>query len=941
MKKRFISTSKEKNNFRMYFYMIIFTLSFISTMKLIISDDSNKKEYLLSSLINEGTSSSSVFLDKIGENDSLNVLSKTPKIYQDLGLNDLPMTITKNHTVWAMEKQDKNTHGHDIEKEILKQIPEALTKPLNIVKSGSRNDSIVVITELSNSNGDLIVVPIKIDGKSNVNQIEIDSNVLTSIYGKDNDYDGWMRRNQEMGRILYDKDDGIIKKYRDNPPRLQLPNDTISTINNIIQQDNNYVNSVQNSQKSTKIDKLKENKTVIPFNKEVEPIQKHNIIDEKVAEYVESVKDNFETNIDINTKVVNEGNVVPVDYKKEKQATIYKRARDIFGKIGKKVFTNKNDSEKIYVSNTDINESIRKTVTNLDQKKYLDENMAVFSQLDKIIENGKEIGSSIQDTKGREYKDYKYYVTNARINGENCVIEYDTRIEEHNKINERHFRLERVYKVNEGDLVTGADKKSPNQFVPKSPSVNNIIQQDNNYVNSTENSQKSTKIDKLTANAPFSPEFKAKQRKRYKTIIESDLVSKEAKMVAKELMGVDTYVPESNVNQLRKADYTIEQLGTERALESLKSKIDGGQKITGSDIALGDRLIQYYSKTGEKARLQDAIQYTAMAGTEAGRTVQAMSIIAHQSPEGQTLWIERSVDKLNQKIASKKGAKIEVIDGKKVAIKNGKNLDLQLFEFTADMQEKLMSVKSNEEMYSVLDEIYEELGQQVPKRTIEKIDSWRYFSMLANPTTHVRNIAGNTAMTGIQSVKNVIAGGIEDIVSLFNKDMERSKSVVRLTNLDKATLKFAMKDIKNVADRLGLNQNKYSPTSRIESNKREFKSNILNKTLGLFYKLNSKFLEVEDGWGLKFNYAKELTEYIVANKYDVNNITDEQLGKARNYAIEKAKEATFHQESKLASAINQIGNNNEITKFILDSTLLFTFTNSKICNSRYSKFEKW
>ena len=137
-------------------------------------------------------------IDKIKENDSLNVLSKTPKVYQDLGLNDLPMTITKNHTLWSMEKQDGNTHRHGIEKEILKQIPEALTKPLNIVKSGSRNDSIVAITELSNSNGDLIVVPIKVDGKSNVNQIEIDSNVLTSIYGKDNDYDGWLIRNQKM-----------------------------------------------------------------------------------------------------------------------------------------------------------------------------------------------------------------------------------------------------------------------------------------------------------------------------------------------------------------------------------------------------------------------------------------------------------------------------------------------------------------------------------------------------------------------------------------------------------------------------------------------------------------------------------------------------------------------------------------------------------------------
>lgn len=290
-------------------------------------------------------------------------------------------------------------------------------------------------------------------------------------------------------------------------------------LNNIIPSNQKYVNNEKNNQKYSQITTgayqkflkdnfsnngtktymkdvlvpVKENKTAIPISEEIESTKRPNIIDEKVAEYIKSVKDNFESNIDISTKAVNDGNAVPIDYKNEKETTIYKRARDIFKKIGKKVFTNKNDSEKIYVSNTDINESIRKTMTNLEQKKYLDENMAVFSQLDKIIENGKEISGSIEDTKGREYKDYKYYVTNVRINSENFVVEFDTRVEEHNKNHERHLRLERVYKVEEGDLVTGADEKSPNQFVPKSPSINNIIPRGENYVNNAENNQKSVK----------------------------------------------------------------------------------------------------------------------------------------------------------------------------------------------------------------------------------------------------------------------------------------------------------------------------------------------------------------------------------------------------------------------------------------------------------------
>lgn len=607
------------------------------------------------------------------KNDMLTLLSNTPKILQDIGLKNYPITMTQKHldTIMNAEGKHKNANYHNLGEEIVKQLPEAIANPLDIVQSNTNKNSIVLTTYLADKNNNTIIASIKIDGKGTVNDVRIDTNVMTSAYGKDN-YDRFMQKNIKQGNLLYDIDQGTIKK---------------------------------------------------------------------------------------------------------------------------------------------------------------------LSGL------------------GSNYLDDSTY-------------------------------------------------------------INNIIPSEQNYVNNNENSIKNKE------NVPDSPEFKEKQRKRYQTIINSEVVSKEAKAIAKELMGVDTYIPESNVQQLNRADYTIEKLGVERALEGLKNKIDGGQRVLAEDIAIGDRLIQYYSKTGQKKELQDAIQYTAMAGTEAGRTVQAMAMIAHQSPEGQVLWIQRSINKLNQKIASKKGGKVEVIDGKQVVTKNGKVLEkVQLFEFTSDMQKSILSAKSNEEMYDILDHIYEELGGQVTKNTFEKLDSWRYFSMLANPTTHMRNIVGNTAMSGIQGIKNKMAGGIEDIVAIFNKDMERTKSLVRIA--DAETVKFAKDDIKNVADRLGLNQNKYSPRSRIESNKREFKSNLLNETLGKAYKSNSRLLEVEDGWGLKYNYARALSSYIASNNIDINNITDAQLGKARNYAIAQAKEATFHQESRLASALNQIGNNNEIAKFVLDSTVPF------------------
>ena len=79
----------------------------------------------------------------------------------------------------------------------------------------------------------------------------------------------------------------------------------------------------------------------------------------------------------------------------------------------------------------------------------------------------------------------------------------------------------------------------------------------------------------------------------------------------------------------------IEKYGVEKALDRLMTNVDNNtvtfdgvfRKVGVDDIALGERLIQYYSKTGDASNLQNAILATAQAGTDAGRAVQLLSII--------------------------------------------------------------------------------------------------------------------------------------------------------------------------------------------------------------------------------------------------------------------------------------------------------------------------
>ncbi len=397
----------------------------------------------------------------------------------------------------------------------------------------------------------------------------------------------------------------------------------------------------------------------------------------------------------------------------------------------------------------------------------------------------------------------------------------------------------------------------------------------------------------------------AKFRKHYKSIIESSNTTPEAKAIAKELMGSDTYIPESNNKQLERADERISIAGADSELDSLLSRSMTGGNIKADDIAVGERLIQYYSKSGNKAKLAEAIQATAMAGTSAGQTVQAMSLLNHQTPQGQALWLQRSVEKMNNDLRKARGAKAEQ------------------FDLTPDMLDKIVNSANETELYNNLNEVYEELGQQVSKSMSQKVDAWRYFSMLANPRTHVRNIVGNMAMAKVQGIKNKVAGAIEGAVSKFNPEMERTHTIKPASKEVKA---FAKADIENVADRLELNENKYNPKTRLENSMKTFKNDTLEKTIGKMFKINDSALAAEDGWGLKAGYRKALAEYMTANNLTPDNITDAQLAKARNYAVEQAKEATFHQESVIATAINQISNKNKFTKFLADATLPFKKT---------------
>ncbi len=245
------------------------------------------------------------------KNDMLTLLSKTPQPLIDIGLNNYPITMTQKHLDAIMNKEGKykNANYHNLGIDIVRQLPKAINNPLDIVESNTDKNSIVLTTYLADKEDRNIIASIKIDGKGQVNNIEINTNVATSVYGRNN-YDKFMQSNLENGKLLYDIDRGVIKKV--TMARLQLPRhsnsvdtvDNVSTNNIIIPQNKKNNNNLQNSNKKSFFKQIapiakngNENKIKLPLpNKNEENIVKKKLPEAVIKKNAQIAKEsNFES----------------------------------------------------------------------------------------------------------------------------------------------------------------------------------------------------------------------------------------------------------------------------------------------------------------------------------------------------------------------------------------------------------------------------------------------------------------------------------------------------------------------------------------------------------------------------------------------------------------------------------------------------------------------
>lgn len=399
-------------------------------------------------------------------------------------------------------------------------------------------------------------------------------------------------------------------------------------------------------------------------------------------------------------------------------------------------------------------------------------------------------------------------------------------------------------------------------------------------------------------------------RKYSESVQKSDVLDQ--KIVQEVLDSTDfTYVAQSNKKQVEIANKQIENFGYDGALKQFNNFYDSNKRVTANDLALGQRLLQEASKKGDVATVSDLLPKVAALGTELGQAVQVLSIINRLTPEGQLRVLHRTIDRLKAR-----------------NVKGADKLNL-----TEEQINKILNSKDKTELNKNVTEVVEQLADKLPSTLSEKLNSWRYLSMLGNPKTHIRNLVSNSAMLGTSSVKNLIAKTLEGTVDTLNrkfgknhfifKNENRTKTWKKTTVEVKNFVKAYQTELNNTIDR----SSKYSVEGEIQKAKKIFGKKGIGKFAQTLSDFNSNALTFEDMLFKNIAFSRAMEQYLTANgmetKADIDN-NPKLVENAKIYAIEESLKATFQQYSALASYLNRI--DNKAGRLALDSIIPFTKT---------------
>lgn len=375
--------------------------------------------------------------------------------------------------------------------------------------------------------------------------------------------------------------------------------------------------------------------------------------------------------------------------------------------------------------------------------------------------------------------------------------------------------------------------------------------------------------------------------------------------------GLFSHDVKSLKKTLSGATKTIQKKGWQGAFDQWEEVTDGRRAVTDDDIALGQMMYTAAVEAGDTQTAMKLAGDLAVQGTALGRGVNAFKLLKKTTPEGQLYYLQKAVQKNQQEYQSRfdkqagKAAKKQGVPAEDIADQYGLKLN-------EDLVQEFLNAETQEARDAVVDKIYNDVAQQIPKTAGDRLNAWRYFAMLGNPRTHIRNIMGNVASAAALDTSHKVS-------AVGQKFLPQEKRT-RALHTSKAAKQFAKADYANVEAELSGNAYK-NEMSEIKQRQKLFP-----KPLQKVMDANTWALDAEDQVFKKKSYIDSMGNFLTARGWDVNNLTEAQLNEARQHAIQDAKIATFQDASALADTLSRLEKKNKATEVIIGSLVPFKRT---------------
>lgn len=375
--------------------------------------------------------------------------------------------------------------------------------------------------------------------------------------------------------------------------------------------------------------------------------------------------------------------------------------------------------------------------------------------------------------------------------------------------------------------------------------------------------------------------------------------------------GLFSHDVKSLKKTLSGATKTIQKKGWQGAFDQWEEVTDGRRAVTDDDIALGQMMYTAAVEAGDTQTAMKLAGDLAVQGTALGRGVNAFKLLKKTTPEGQLYYLQKAVQKIQQEYQSRfdkqagKAAKKQGVPAEDIADRYGLKLN-------EDLVQEFLNAETQEARDAVVDKIYNDVAQQIPKTAGDRLNAWRYFAMLGNPRTHIRNIMGNVASAAALDTSHKVSAVGQKFLPKENR--------TRALHTSKAAKQFAKADYANVEAELSGNAYK-NEMSEIKQRQKLFP-----KPLQKVMDANTWALDAEDQVFKKKSYIDSMGNFLTARGWDVNNLTEAQLNEARQHAIQDAKIATFQDASALADTLGRLEKKNKATEVIIGSLVPFKRT---------------